>query len=97
MLGYYKPFLAFVSPAFSEFWDSGFRAVNVVGNVDFVSRGVYCADEGVLGDVGEVALVFKPRACGGDSVCRALSFYFIENAKGCEFRVGEGREGIEEC
>lgn len=43
-----------------------------------------------------MTLVFEPWSSGGNGVCRALSFNFVEYSKGSEFGVWERLEWFKE-
>jgi len=97
-----EPGLVLGFPLLGEVGDGVSGAIDVEGLVRGAGLGVDGADEGVFGDVGEVAFEFEPGAGGGDGVCCALAFDFEEDFEGGEFLGaaggvgGPGLEGFEE-
>lgn len=76
-----EPFLAVVAPALGEVGDGRCSPVNIVCDVDFAGRRIDSSDKRVFGDVGEMALVFEPGACGRNGVCCALALDFVQDAE----------------
>jgi hypothetical protein len=94
-LGNDEPFEPFLLPLARQLGDAHRLAVEIVGHVDLVRLRVHGADESVVGNVLEVALVLEPRTRSRNVVGRALALYLEEDLKVCELRVAEGLEGLQ--
>lgn len=79
-----EPGLGLRLPLLGEVGNGVGGAVDVEGLVGGASFGVDGADEGVLGDVGEVALELEPGAGGGDGVGCALALDLEEDLEAGE-------------
>lgn len=96
VLGHDEPLDVLVFPSLREFRDARCAPIDVVSYIGFACGGVHGAYECVGGDVGQMALVFEPRACSGDSVRGAFSGYLVQDAEAFEVVGGKWGEGLEE-
>jgi len=96
VLGNDEPLDATLLPLLSQLGDTVLVSVFVIGHVGLTGGSVDGTDQGVGGDVGQMALVLEPGTGSRDGIGCALTLDLVQNLKARQVTLGEGGERLQQ-